>query len=456
MRTVAILGRPNVGKSTLFNRLTRSRRALVHDQPGLTRDRLEGEVELYGLAFRLLDTAGLEADAAGTLAGRLWRLSFAGLDEADVALFVIDARAGVTPLDRAIANELRRSGKPVVLVANKAEGRAGEPGLLEAWELGLDEPVAVSAEHGLGLADLADALQPHLSSLDGIAASPSEANADGEAAEDDRPLRLAIVGRPNVGKSTLVNRLLQSDRLLTGPEPGLTRDAVTIAWQWEGRRIDLVDTAGLRRKSRIDAAPEKLSASASVRAIRLSHVVALVIDAQTPIEHQDLTIAGLALEEGRALVLVLNKWDLVGDHAGVLRLVRERLADSLSQVKGLPIVTLSAGTGRRVETLLPVTVGAYDRWRRRIPTGQLNRWLGDVLAKHPPPMAQNRRIKIRYVTQVAMRPPTFALFANKPADMLPGSYMRYLENSLRDAFDLEGVPLRLRVRHGENPYDDRS
>lgn len=461
MRTVAILGRPNVGKSTLFNRMVGRRQALVHDLPGLTRDRLEGEGRLYDLEFRVVDTAGVEAGGEETLPGRLRQLSFEGLEEADVGLFLIDARAGITPADEEIADLLRRSSKPVLLVANKCEGRAAVAGAAEAWSLGLGEPVWVSAEHGEGLVDLADALRPILAAAAGASGESTqepeevaaqETDGDDEEITGPRRVRFSVVGRPNVGKSSLINRLIDRERLLTGPEPGLTRDSVNVVWQWQDREIELVDTAGLRRRSRIDKQVEKLSASATVRSIRSTHVVVLVLDATVPLEHQDTTIANLAIDEGRALVVVANKWDLVEDPQATLAALRDRLAERLSQVRGITFVTLSARTGRGVDRLLPALFKAYERWRRRIPTSQLNRWLREALDAHTPPLVNRRRIKIRYITQVASRPPTFALFANRQAQELPASYLRYLSTGLRDAFDLDGVPLRFVVRHGENPY----
>ncbi|MDX6751391.1 ribosome biogenesis GTPase Der [Geminicoccaceae bacterium 1502E] len=458
MRTVAILGRPNVGKSTLFNRMVGRRQALVHDLPGLTRDRLEGDGRLYDLSFRVVDTAGVEAGGEETLPGRLRQLTFEGLEEADVGLFLIDARAGVTPADQDIAEILRRSDKPVLLVANKCEGRAAIAGAAEAWSLGLGEPVWVSAEHGEGLVDLADMLRPLLAAPELPEEEPPEALALDAQAEDEeeeagpKRVRLAIVGRPNVGKSSLVNRLIDRQRLLTGPEPGLTRDSVSIVWQFEDREIELIDTAGLRRRTRIEQQVEKLSVSATIRSIRSAHVVVLVMDATMPLEHQDLTIANLAIDEGRALVVVVNKWDLVEDPQAALALLHERLGDRLAQVKGVICVPLSAHTGRGVDKLLPTLFKAYERWRKRVPTAQLNRWLREALEAHPPPLVNKRRIKIRYMTQASSRPPTFALFANRQAENLPGSYLRYLSAGMRDAFDLHGVPLRFVVRHGENPY----
>jgi GTP-binding protein len=469
MRTVAILGRPNVGKSTLFNRLVGRRRALVHDLPGVTRDRIEGRGRLYELRFRVIDTAGIELGAPEeSLPARLARLSLQGLEEADVGLFLVDARAGVTALDREIAALLRRQAKPILLLANKCEGRAGGSGLAEAFELGLGEPIAISAEHGEGLVELADALRPLLAEpageaacegeplpADGAAPPPTAADEGADAAEEEAqrgPLRLAVVGRPNVGKSSLINALLRSERLLTGPEPGLTRDAVRIAWEWQGRAVELVDTAGLRKKARIEAPLEKLSASATIRAIREADVVLLLLDAERPLEHQDATIAERAIEEGKALVLAVNKWDLVAEPQALLAELRARIAERLDEVKGIQPIPISAKTGRNLDRLLPAVVEAFRRWSRRVPTAKLNRWLQAMLEAHPPPMVEKKRVKLRYVTQVATRPPTFALFGNRPAEHLPQSYLRYLANGLRQAFDLEGTVLRFRVRSSENPY----
>lgn len=447
-RTVAILGRPNVGKSTLFNRLIGRRRAIVDDTPGVTRDRIEGVCRLGATEFRVLDTAGLEAagaDAEESLAARMREVALQGLALADVGLFVVDARAGVTPADEEVAGELRRQKKPILLVANKCEGRLGEVQAAEAWSLGLGEPLPVSAEHGDGIPDLLAALQPFLT---------PEAPAPEDAAEPppDRPLRLAVVGRPNAGKSSLINRLIAQDRLLTGPEPGLTRDSITIPLVWQGRQIDLVDTAGLRRKARVEARLEKLSTSATLQALKMADVVVLVVDATMALERQDLTIARLVLQEGRALVLALNKWDLVDDPNAVMAEVRYALERQLADLKGAPCVPLSALTGRHVEKLLPAVVEAHARWEKRVPTAALNRWLEAALERHPPPLVQGRRIKIRYATQAKGRPPTFVLFANKPAETLPESYRRYLATGLREAFDLWGVPIRFHVRQGKNPY----
>jgi GTP-binding protein len=447
--TVAILGRPNVGKSTLFNRLVGRRQAIVDDTPGVTRDRIEGVCRLGPTEFRVIDTAGLETGAPETLAGRLRSQSMLGLDEANVGLLVIDARGGITAADRDLADELRRQKKPVILIANKCEGRLAEAQLAEAWSLGLGEPLPVSAEHGDGIPDLLLAVAPYLT-----APEPTDVAAEAVAddAESAKPLRLAVIGRPNAGKSSLINRLIAQDRLLIGPEPGLTRDSVTLRLNYQGRPIELVDTAGLRRKAKVAAKLEKLSTSATLQALKFAEVVALVVDATAPLERQDLTIARLVVQEGRALVIVLNKWDLVEDPNAAMTEIRHTLATQLADVRGVPCVPLSALTGRNVDRLLPAVVAAHARWDRRVPTAALNRWLGAALEQHPPPLAQGRRVKIRYATQSTARPPTFILFANKSAEHLPDSYLRYLAAGLRESFDLEGVPIRFHVRHGENPY----
>ena len=448
---IAILGRPNVGKSTLFNRLTGSRRALVHDTPGLTRDRIEGEAQLFDLNFRIVDTAGLEVGLDGPLSDRLVALGLAALDKADLALFLVDARAGVTALDEDIATLLRRQTKPVVLIANKCEGRLAEGEAFDAWRLGLGEPLNLSAEHGLGLGDLADILRPH---VEAAAAREADSPATGEGDGEDEPLRLAIVGRPNTGKSSLVNRLLGEERQLTGPEPGLTRDSITSPWQWRGRTIQLVDTAGLRRKARIDEKIEQLSASATIRAIREAHVVLLMLDATQALEKQDTTIANLVLDEGRALVIGVNKWDLVEDGKETLAEIRHRLKHRMSQLPDLPFATFSVQTGQGLKRLLPTIVETRDRWATRITTARLNRWLEAALGENPPPRAQNRQIKMRYATQASTRPPTIAIFANKPSDAIPASYLRYLAKSFTSHFKLEGVQVRIVIRHKENPYHD--
>jgi GTP-binding protein len=440
---VAILGRPNVGKSTLFNRLVGSRAALVDNTPGLTRDRREGTARIADLDFRAIDTAGLEEAAPDSLAGRMQAQTERALADADVALLVIDAREGVNEDDRHFADWLRRSGKPVVLVANKTEGRTTLAGVGEAYRLGLGDPVPISAEHGEGLAGLYERLAPFSRDIE-----PEEI--PGET--PSKPLHLAIVGRPNVGKSTLVNRLIGEDRLLTGPEAGITRDAIAVEWAWRGRPIRLVDTAGMRRRPRVEGKIEHLSVADALRTIRFAETVVLVLDALQPLERQDLTIARLVADEGRALVLAATKWDTVLDRSAALKAMRERLPISLPQLQGVRLVPVSGLTGLGLEALMDA-VGAADAvWNRRIPTADLNRWLAVVQGRNPPPLVAGRRLRLRYLTQVNVRPPTFALFASKPSE-LPDSYRRYLVNGLREAFDLPGTPIRLMLRRGKNPYD---
>jgi len=453
---IAIIGRPNVGKSTLFNRLTGRRTALVSDMPGLTRDRREEDAELAGHAVTLVDTAGLEEGKRGSIAARMREQTEAALSEADLVLFLLDAREGVTPDDKVFAQLVRASGRPVIIVANKCEGRAGEAGFYAAFELGFGEPVAISAEHGEGLGELITDILAALGLQDVQEAHEGEAGtaeAEGGAGRD-RPIRVAIVGRPNAGKSTLVNALLGEERMITGPEPGLTRDAVASDLTWSGRKVRLFDTAGLRRKARVTEAAEKLSASDAVRAIRFAEVVVLLIDAERPFEHQDLTIGDLVTQEGRALVVAVNKWDLVEDKQRMLKELRETLAERLAQVAGVTLVPLSALSGRGLDRLGPAVLAAYDSWNKRIATADLNRWLEEALARHAPPAVRGRRIKIRYMTQASARPPTFIAFCSRPED-LPKSYLRYLTNTLRKSFDLPGVPLRLNLRKGENPYAKR-
>ena len=445
--TVAIIGRPNVGKSTLFNRLVGKRLALVDDRPGVTRDRREGEGRLGGLRFRVLDTAGLEDAEEGSLAARMTAMSEEAIDEADVALFMIDARTGLTPEDEHFARLLRRKGKPVIVLANKAEGREGEAGVLEAWSLGLGDPIAFSAAHGVGLDDLHDRL---------LEVVPEEKWHKPEADDEDageKPLRLAIVGRPNAGKSTLINRLVGKERLLTGPEAGITRDAIAVDWQWQGRPVKLWDTAGMRKKAKVKEKLEKLSVADGLRAAKFAEVVVLLLDATEPLKKQDLAIADLIAREGRALVIAVNKWDLVKDKAGYRKELERAVDRLLPQIIGAPVVMLSAKTGRNVDRLMPEVLGVYEVWNRRIPTAKLNQWLREVTERHPPPAPGGRRIKLRYITQPNARPPTFVIFSPR-ADELPDDYRRYLVKSLRESFDLWGVPIRLKLKSGENPYAD--
>jgi GTPase len=443
--TVAIIGRPNVGKSTLFNRLAGKRLALVDDTPGVTRDRREADASLADLRFRIVDTAGLEDGETNALAARMRAQTELALAAADVALFLVDARTGITPLDRHFADWLRRSPTPVILVANKAEGRDGGAGALEAFALGLGTPVAISAEHGEGLDALYDVLAPFVD---------RDPDAAAAAAPEAPPLRLAVVGRPNVGKSTLVNRLIGEERLLAGPEAGITRDAIAVAWHWRGRRVRLVDTAGLRRRARVEEKLEKLSVADTLHAIRFAEVVVLVLDATQLLERQDLSIARLVADEGRALVLAVNKWDLVEDKHAARAKLDEGIAASLPQLAGLGYVALSAATGVGLPKLMPAVVAAAAAWNHRIPTPQLNRFLAEAGRRHPPPLVAGRPLRLRYMTQVNIRPPTFALFASKPGE-LPESYRRYLVNLLRQTFDLPGVPIRMMLRKGENPYAAR-
>jgi GTP-binding protein len=445
--TIAIIGRPNVGKSTLFNRLTGKRTALVSDIPGLTRDRREGEADLGGHQVTIVDTAGLETAKRGSIAERMRQQSEAAITAADLILFVVDAREGITPDDKSFGKVVRSSGKPVILVANKSEGRASEEGFYAAFELGFGEPAAISAEHGEGLGDLIVEMLAALG-LKEVHAPEGEGE---ELPATSRPIRVAIVGRPNAGKSTLVNALLGEERMITGPEPGLTRDSVSSDLEWSGRKIRLFDTAGLRRKAKITEAAEKLSASDAIRAIRFAEVVVLLIDAERPFEHQDLTIGDLVTEEGRALVIAVNKWDLVEDKQKKLKELRDTLANRLAQVPGVALVPISALSGRGIDKLPKAVLTAYELWNKRVSTPALNRWLIEALERHAPPAVSGRRIKIRYITQPSTRPPTFVAFCSR-GEALPQSYLRYLTNSLREAFKLPGVPVRLNLRAGENPF----
>lgn len=457
---VAILGRPNVGKSTLFNRLVGARRALVAPTPGVTRDRREGEARIGQLEFTVVDTAGLEEAPGTEILGAMQEQARCAALSADVVLLVVDARAGVTPVDEFFARQVRRDGTPSILVANKCESRAADAGVLECARLGLGPPVAVAAEHGIGMSELElalrdrfrSALLPDPTGEDGLPPEGSEANGEG----GQGPLRLVIAGRPNVGKSTLLNRLLGEERVITGSEPGTTHDAIAVRWTWDGRQFELVDTAGLRRKARIAERLEKLSVGDTLEAIRLSHVVVLVLDANQMPERQDLVIARHVIDEGRAIVIAVNKWDAVDDSRAAIGRLRHRLEISLPQVRGVPVVTLSALTGKGVGDLLPRVLSAHEIWNRRVATGPLNRWVAEVVERHPPPLHRGSQVRIRYVTQSGVRPPTFAVFVNRPRGV-PESYVRYLVNDIRSSFGFPGVPIRIQLRRQDNPYAaDRS
>jgi GTP-binding protein len=468
--TVAIVGRPNVGKSTLFNRLVGRKLALVDDTPGVTRDRRVHDGRLYDLRFQVVDTAGFEDAAAATLEGRMRAQTEQAIAEADLILFLMDAKVGVTPTDSAFADIVRRAGKPVVLVANKAEARGAEGGMLESWELGLGEPVSFSAEHGQGLPELRDAIIEALGEERALPKDEDEAEqeafasevlvgediadpdeAEAHAYDTTKPMRIAVVGRPNAGKSTLINSLIGEERLLTGPEAGITRDSISVDWIWRDRTIKLFDTAGMRRKARVQEKLEKLSVADGLRAVRFAEVVVVVLDATIPFEKQDLQIADLIIREGRALVIAFNKWDLVEHPQELLAELREKTERLLPQARGVRAVPVSAETGRGLDKLMDAVIKTHETWNRRISTGRLNRWLEGVLAHHPPPAVAGRRLKIKYLTQVKARPPGFVMSCTRP-DAMPQSYIRYLVNGLRESFDLPGVPIRVMLRAPENPY----
>jgi GTP-binding protein len=446
--TVAIIGRPNVGKSTLFNRLVGKRLALVDDQPGVTRDRREGDANLLGLEFRIIDTAGFEDEDPQSLPGRMRQQTEAAVIDADIALFMIDARAGVTPLDEEIARWLRAADRPVVVLANKAEGRAGDTGVIEAMAFGFGDPVPFSAEHAEGMVDLFDALRPFVDRPEG------EEEPEEDPESPNAPLKLAIVGRPNAGKSTLINRMLGQDRLITGPEAGITRDSIAIEWEWEGRPVRLIDTAGMRKRARVQEKLEKLSVADALRAVDFAEVVVLLLDATRGLEVQDIKIADRVLQEGRALVIALNKWDVAENASSLFNGVKGALDEGLAQAKGVPLLTVSAISGKGIDTLLKVAFETREAWGRRVSTGALNRWFERALEANPPPAPGGKRIKPRYLTQIKSRPPSFVLFGTR-VDLLPESYRRYLLNSLRREFDFGAVPVRLTMRAPSNPFDHK-
>jgi len=499
---IAIVGRPNVGKSTLFNRLAGKQLALVDDQPGVTRDRKEAPGRLADLPLILIDTAGFEDVNDGSLEARMRAQTEIAIREAELALFLIDARVGITSVDQRFAQILRRADMPIVLAANKAEGRAGDDGMLEAWNLGLGEPVGLSGAHGEGMGDLYAAIRSALGeeafeealkeeeaeasdsfnhgildALDGLDMDnpkltddqlskalekagiddeeETEAIEEAKAAAKVKPIRLAIIGRPNAGKSTLINQILGEERMLVGPEAGITRDSVTLSWQWEGREVRLVDTAGLRRKSKVQDRLEKMSTGETVRSLKYADVIALVMDPEDAFEKQDLQIADLAMREGRAVVFVVSKWDTIKNHGMAMKELERRLKTLLPQCKGAQLVTLSGLTGKRVERLMPAVAKTYDDWCARIKTGDLNRWLKYVTERNPPPSVNGKRIKPRYMAQIKARPPTVVLMASR-GEQMPEHYRRYLVNSMREAFDLPGVPIRLIIKQGANPYADKA
>ncbi len=461
--TLAIVGRPNVGKSTLFNRLTGKKLALVDDRPGVTRDRREGEARLGELRFTVIDTAGLEDAKTGTLEARMRQQTEIAITQADMVLMLVDARTGLLPEDRYFADIIRKSPHEVVLAANKYEGDKSEVGFLEAYELGFGEPIGLSAEHGHGIGELYDRVKAAM----GSEADLFEEEEDDETFDPDTPfevdpdvpLRVAILGRPNAGKSTLINHMLGEERMLTGPEAGITRDAIGIDWQWqEGdqkRPIKLWDTAGIRRKSRVSEKLEKLSVADALRAVKFAEIIVLLIDADTPFDKQDVQLADLVEREGRAIVIAINKWDLKLDRNKVREIIRDKLEFALPRLRGIPVITMAAKTGKGVERLMPAVIRQHEIWNGRVPTARLNKWLADATARHAPPADKGRPVRLRYVTQAKARPPTFAAFSSR-GHAVPESYIRYLINSLRETFDLHGVPIRFFIRKGKNPYDDKS
>ena len=461
--TLAIVGRPNVGKSTLFNRLTGKKLALVDDRPGVTRDRREGEARLGELRFTVIDTAGLEDAKTGTLEARMRQQTEIAITQADMVLMLVDARTGLLPEDRYFADLIRKSPHEVVLAANKYEGDKAEAGFLEAFELGIGEPIGLSAEHGHGIGELYDRVKAAMGSENDLFEEE-----EGDVAFDpdtpfevdpNVPLRVAILGRPNAGKSTLINHMLGEERMLTGPEAGITRDAIGIDWQWqEGdqkRPIKLWDTAGIRRKSRVSEKLEKLSVADALRAVKFAEIVVLLIDADTPFDKQDVQLADLVEREGRAMVIAINKWDLKLDRNKVREIIRDKLEFALPRLRGIPVITMSAKTGKGVERLMPAVIRQHEIWNGRVTTARLNKWLADAIARHAPPADKGRPVRLRYVTQAKARPPTFAAFSSR-GHAVPESYIRYLINSLRETFDLHGVPIRFFIRKGKNPYDDKS
>ncbi len=456
---IAIIGRPNVGKSTLFNRLVGRKVAIVHDKPGVTRDRREAPAKLHDLKLSVIDTAGYEYSKEDSLEKRMWEQTQRAIREADVTLFLFDARDGLQPYDEHLAQLVRQSGKPVILLANKCEGKLQEDSIHEAYKLGLGEPIPFSAEHGLGLLDLYEALKEEEEKLPQAPRTEEPQTPEPSEAEEDeaykkRPIQLAIVGRPNVGKSTLVNALLDDERMLTGPEAGVTRDAISTEWSYMGRKIHLVDTAGLRRQSRISDSLEKMSAASTKHAAFMAQVVVLVLDANAVLDKQDLTIARQVLEEGRALVIAVNKWD-IANRREALQKLNDKLQTSLAQAEGVPTVTISALKKENLDKLMRAVFKVYDRWNLRIPTAPLNQWFADMIDKYPPPLGKNkRRIKLRYITQAKTRPPSFYIFSSNP-EGLPDAYLGYLTNQLRTTFDMRGIPIRITVRKTNNPYADK-